>query len=57
MSLRGKMNIREILREALKNTEGTGDGHEHACGGTINTKDLHRFKSNLINILNKKEEK
>ncbi len=55
MSLRGKEDVREILKKALEGSDGTGGGHKYACGGTINAKDLQKFKSNLANILNENE--
>ncbi len=54
LSLRGK-KIRDILNKAMKGIEGSGGGHEDACGGTINAKDLEKFKSNIFNILSEDE--
>ena len=50
LSLRG-INVREIFENALKGIEGAGGGHKEACGGTISTNDLEKFKSNISHIL------
>lgn len=50
MSLRGK-NVKDLLRGSMKDIEGSGGGHKDACGGTINTKHLEKFKSNIYDIL------
>lgn len=54
MSLRGN-NVRDLLNKAMKGIDGTGGGHKDACGGTMNTKDLEKFKSNIVDIIKENE--
>ncbi len=51
-SLRGKINVRKLTINAVKNIEGaTGGGHRHATGAQIPVEELSRFKENIIRIL------
>ncbi|MBD3248759.1 hypothetical protein GF336_01825 [Candidatus Woesearchaeota archaeon] len=44
MSIRSKnIIIPPILEKALKETEGYGGGHEHACGANVKKQDFERF--------------
>lgn len=47
LSLRGKINIRDLMPKFLEQVDGVGGGHPHACGATIQTYDLERFEDNL----------
>src|SRR3989338_2355953 len=45
VSVRGRVNVREITLKAIKEIEGaTGGGHEHATGAKLKVEDLPRFK-------------
>ena len=45
VSVRGKVNIRDITLKAINQIEGsTGGGHEHATGAKLKVEDLPRFK-------------
>jgi oligoribonuclease NrnB/cAMP/cGMP phosphodiesterase (DHH superfamily) len=47
-SFRGaNLNVRGILEKALVGINGSGGGHEHACGGNIPVEDWPRFLENL----------
>ncbi len=37
----------KIIENALKNVEGYGGGHDHACGSNINKRDFDRFVDNI----------
>lgn len=50
-SIRGKIDIREILNRAMEGIEGTHGGHEHACGASLSVEDLPKLKENMINLL------
>ncbi len=41
------INIRDALKEALKDVEGHGGGHENACGLGIKLRDWDKFIENL----------
>ncbi|MFH2027979.1 MAG: DHHA1 domain-containing protein [Nanoarchaeota archaeon] len=47
MSLRYCRPIIKILKNALKELEGGGGGHEYACGANIKTKDFDKFIDNI----------
>ncbi len=48
MSLRSKKKILPpILEKALKDVEGYGGGHEHACGANVKKRDFEEFINNL----------
>jgi single-stranded DNA-specific DHH superfamily exonuclease len=51
ISLRGKIDVRIVVKKALEGIEGTGGGHEHACGSTISLKDLPKYIENIQNYL------
>jgi len=48
---RGNRDMRKLVENALNGTGGKGGGHEHACGVTIGTDDLKKFKKNIEEIL------
>ena len=50
MSIRGD-NVRDILKKVMEDIEGNAGGHRDACGGTINIKDLEKFKSKISYVL------
>jgi len=52
-SLRGAIDIRELLSKALEGTKGSGGGHRNACGATLNVEDLPKFKDNLSKLIEK----
>ena len=47
-----KLDVRSILEKALHNVEGSGGGHEHACGGNVKLSDWPKFLENLRHELN-----
>lgn len=52
LSLRSKSRrIDKILEKALKDVDGYGGGHEHACGGSIKIYDFGKFVRNLKKLL------
>jgi len=51
ISLRGKNDIRILVKKDLEGIEGTGGGHEHACGATVHLDDLPKFRDNLIKAM------
>ena len=51
ISLRGKIDIRIVVKKALEGIDGTGGGHEHACGSTISLKDLPKYIENIQKYL------
>jgi len=53
VSIRGNINVRELVAESLKGIESTSGGHEHACGATLNVEDLPKFRDNLISLTRK----
>lgn len=49
ISIRGDINVRDLLLNAIADIEGaTGGGHEHSCGGRIPSDSIEKFKENLI---------
>ena len=54
ISLRGKIDIRLLVKNALEGIEGTGGGHEHACGAAVQVDDLPKFRDNIVNYLKEK---
>jgi len=51
ISLRGKTDMRVLVKKALEGIEGTGGGHEHACGSTVSLTDLPRYEENIEKYL------
>lgn len=52
MSLRYQQgNVRDLLQKAMKDLDGYGGGHEHACGGNINSEDFKMFVERLERYL------
>lgn len=48
LSLRSKThNLPKIIKKALIGVEGYSGGHEHACGGSIKSKDITKFIDNI----------
>jgi len=54
ISLRGKIDMRILVKKALEGIGGTGGGHEHACGATVQVEDLLKFKDNISRYLGEK---
>lgn len=54
ISIRGKINVKKIIEEILKEIDGTGGGHENACGAKISTEDVPKFKDMMIKLVSKK---
>ncbi len=42
-----KADLRKILQKSLEGLEGTGGGHEHACGSHIKIEDFNEFVKRL----------
>lgn len=52
LSIRSKtIDLRPILKQALKGTNGTGGGHKNACGATIPSEYLGIFIENFQNAI------
>ncbi len=52
ISLRGRIDVRELAKKAMKNLKGgTSGGHKNAAGATLLTSDLKKFHRNLLNLL------
>jgi nanoRNase/pAp phosphatase (c-di-AMP/oligoRNAs hydrolase) len=52
ISIRGKMDVREITVKAVDGLENaTGGGHKNACGATVLIEDLPKFKENFIKAM------
>ncbi|MBN1502746.1 DHH family phosphoesterase [Candidatus Woesearchaeota archaeon] len=48
LSLRcGNRKVLPIVQKALKDVDGYGGGHEHACGACIKEKDFNKFIDNI----------
>ena len=46
----GKQDMAALLRKGIQNLDNsTAGGHKQASGGSINKKDLNKFKENLLN--------
>ena len=52
-SVRGSVNVRDLITKALENIESTSGGHEHACGATLGVEDLPKFRDNLLKLMNR----
>ena len=53
MSLRSnRVDIPKILKKVLEGIEGTGGGHEKACGSNVSQDDFPEFKKRLETYLN-----
>lgn len=53
ISIRGLINVRDLVSKALKGMNATSGGHKNACGATVNVEDLNKFKKNLLKLLEK----
>ena len=53
VSIRGNINVRDIVLESIKDLDASGGGHEHACGATIKVEDLPLFKERIIRLMPK----
>lgn len=53
VSIRGKINVRDLVAKALEGIESTSGGHEQASGATLNVEDLPKFRDRLFNLLKK----
>lgn len=47
-----EVDIRILTAKVLEGIEGTGGGHKHACGSSVKTKDLSKYKENLEEQIN-----
>lgn len=47
ISMRGKINLRDLMPKFLENVSGSGGGHPHAVGATIKPDDLEKFVENV----------
>ncbi|MBU2634042.1 MAG: hypothetical protein KJ674_02245 [Nanoarchaeota archaeon] len=54
LSLRSnKIKLPKLIQKALENLDGSGGGHDHACGTTVSKYDLYKFIDNLKTYINK----
>ena len=52
MSLRSReINLHECLNQAFKGLNGSGGGHEHACGANVKKKDFEPFINQLYELI------
>jgi single-stranded DNA-specific DHH superfamily exonuclease len=51
ISIRGSINIREIVTKAIHGLEGRSGGHENACAATIAVSDLPRFRERVEKLI------
>ena len=51
VSIRGKINVREIIAKALEDIESTSGGHKHASGATLNVEDLPKLRDKLLKLI------
>ena len=56
MSIRSKtIVLNPILNKALEDVQGSGGGHEYACGANVKTKDFKKFIKNFKVLLDSKK--
>ncbi|MCS7134527.1 MAG: DHHA1 domain-containing protein [Candidatus Pacearchaeota archaeon] len=53
ISIRGLIDVRDLIAKALEGINATHGGHKNACGATLNVEDLPKFKNNLLKLLRK----
>ncbi|UCD21223.1 MAG: hypothetical protein JSW08_01615 [archaeon] len=51
VSIRGIINVKELVQKALKGLDSTSGGHKNSCGATLNVTDLPKFKRRLLRLL------
>ncbi len=51
VSIRGKINVRDLVAKALEGIESTSGGHEKAAGASLNVEDLPKFRDKLLKLL------
>jgi len=51
ISMRYKGNALSIFKKSIEDLDGTGGGHEHACGASIHEKDFNTFLERVKNEL------
>lgn len=54
-SMRGLIDVRDLIKKALYGIESSSGGHENAVGATFQAQDLRRFRSNIFHLLSKLE--
>jgi len=54
-SMRGLIDVRDLIKKALQGIESSSGGHENAVGATLQAQDLRRFRSNIFHLLSKLE--
>lgn len=47
------IDVRKIAKKALEGIEGTSGGHREACGASLSTEDLPKFRDALVNLVEK----
>lgn len=50
-SIRGKIDVRNIVAKAMEGIEGTSGGHKNACGASLSIEDLPKLKDNMNKLL------
>ncbi|MFH1823191.1 MAG: DHH family phosphoesterase [archaeon] len=48
VSVRGKVDVREMVAKAMQGMEGTSGGHQNSCGAMLGVEDLPQFRENMI---------
>ena len=51
ISLRGKINVRDLAAKAIEGIEGTCGGHKQASGATLSVEDLPKFRDRLVKMV------
>lgn len=51
-SIRGKIDVRNVVAKAMQGIEGTHGGHKNACGASLSIEDLPKLRDNMIKLLN-----
>jgi single-stranded DNA-specific DHH superfamily exonuclease len=49
-SIRGKIDVRSLVANAMQGIEGTSGGHKNACGASLGVEDLPKLKDNMIKL-------
>lgn len=50
-SIRGKIDVRELISKALEGIDSSHGGHKNASGATLNVEDLPKFRDRLTKLL------
>ncbi|UZE94067.1 MAG: DHH family phosphoesterase [Candidatus Pacearchaeota archaeon] len=53
ISIRGNINVRDLIAKALEGIESTSGGHEKASGASLSVEDLPKFRDKLFELIKK----